>query len=99
MSYGASPPPPPGGGVYSVPGEAEHPEGQNLLIISIVALLCCAPVNIWILIRSNQLLGIRTTYNMSKVSTARTIAIISLVLWALLVVFNLGTLAMLFSAG
>lgn len=75
------------------PGGGEHPEGQKLLVISIIALFCCAPVNIWVLVHANGLLKgpSAQSYNMSKVSTAKVIAIISLVLWALGALANITT--------
>lgn len=79
----------PGPGGYGAGGE--HPEGQKLLIVSIVALLCCAPVNIWVLVKTNGILGNPGGYDISKVSTARIIAIVSLVLWALGIVINMFT--------
>lgn len=107
MSYESSPPPPPGGGTpgwepppggqggfgLGGPG-AEHPEGQKLLITSIIALICCAPVNIWVLVKSNGILGAPGGYDVNKVKTARIIAIVSLVLWALGIVVNGFTGAM-----
>lgn len=110
MSYESTPPPPPppggtggyegpgGYGGYGGPGGGEHPEGQKLLIISIVALICCAPVNIWVLIQANGILAAGGPYDLTKVSTARIIAIVSLVLWALGFVVNIstGTLGLLF---
>ncbi len=104
MSYEPSPPPPPGGGTpgyepppgggfgggFGGPG-SEHPEGQKLLIISIVALICCAPVNIWVLIKTNGILAAGGGYDLSKVKTARIIAIVSLILWALGLVVNVIT--------
>ena len=105
MSYESSPPPPPGGGTpgYEPPPGggypgggfggpvSEHPEGQKLLIVSIVALLCCAPVNIWVLIKANGILSSGAAYELGKVKTARIIAIVSLVLWAAGLVINAMT--------
>jgi hypothetical protein len=59
--------------------------------VSIVALLCCAPVNIWVLIRSIGILANPGGYDIGKVNTARIIAIVSLVLWALGIVINMFT--------
>lgn len=80
-----------GPGGYGGYGGGEHPEGQKLLIVSIVALLCCAPVNIWVLIRSNAILANPGGYDVGKVNTARIIAIVSLILWALGIVINMFT--------
>jgi hypothetical protein len=81
-----------GPGAYGAgPAGAEHPEGQKLLIVSIVALICGAPVNIWVLVKANGIIASPGGYNISKVSTARIIAIVSLVLWALGIVVNLFT--------
>ena len=81
----------PGGpGGYGGPAR-EHPEGQKLLIVSIVALICCAPVNIWVLVKANGILANPGGYDVSKVKTARIIAIVSLVLWALGIVVNIFT--------
>lgn len=104
MTYENSPPPPPGGGTpgYEPPPGgfqgggfgglgSEHPEGMKLLVISIIALICCAPVNIWVLVKANGILANPGGYNLSKVTTARIIAIVSLVLWALGIVVNIFT--------
>lgn len=78
-----------GGGYGAGSAGPEHPEGQKLLIVSIVALICCAPVNIWVLVRANGIIASPGGYDIGKVSTARTIAIVSLVLWALGLVINI----------
>lgn len=77
----------------------EHPDSTTLLVTSIVGLLCCAPVNIWVLLKSNGILSAPGGFDTSKVNSARIIAIVSLVLWAILVVVNFGTLAALLSIG
>lgn len=96
--YSAPPPPPPSdGGGYAAPpptgpaGGAEHPEGQKLLILSIVGLLCCAPLNIWVFIQANNILnGVQPSPYTSKVKTAKIIAIVSLVLWVVGIIANLA---------
>lgn len=77
--------PPPG---YNPGAGGEHPKGQTLLVTSIIALLCCAPVNIWVLITANGIQANPGGYDVSKVNTARIIAIVSLVLWAVGIVLN-----------
>lgn len=73
---------PPQPGAQPPMGQVDHPRGQTLLIVSIVALLCCAPVNIWTLVVANGIMKAPGGYNVSKVNTARIIAIVSLALWA-----------------
>ena len=53
MTYQA---PPPGSYPGAPIGGGEHPKAQTLLITSLVALICCAPVNIWVLITANGIL-------------------------------------------
>ncbi|MFV0452940.1 MAG: hypothetical protein ACK5LS_12010 [Propioniciclava sp.] len=99
MTYQA---PPPGGPQPPYMGgpTPDHPRAQTLLITSIISLLCCAPVNIWVLITANGILNAPEGYNTSKVNTARIIAIVSLILWALGIIVNLatGTLTGLFGS-
>ena len=85
MTYQA---PPPGSYPGAPIGGGEHPKAQTLLITSIVALICCAPVNIWVLITANGILQAPGGYDTSKVNTARIIAIVSLILWAVGIVAN-----------
>lgn len=95
--YGAPPPPPNnGGGGYAAPppsGAAaggEHPEGQKLLLMSIFGLICCAPLNIYVLIQANNILkGVQPGPYTSKVNTAKIIAMIGLVLWVIGIILNL----------
>lgn len=94
MTYESTPPPPPGGdpgGQSGPPGGSEHPEGTKLLVLSIIGLLCCAPINIYVLIKANGILSAPGAFQTSKVSTARIIAIVSLILWAVGIVFGAAT--------
>lgn len=89
MTY-QPPPTPPGGAPYGAMG-GEHPQAQKLLIWSIIALLCCAPINIWVLIKANGIEKSPGGFDVSKVKTARIIAIVSLILWALGAFFGWST--------
>lgn len=101
--YGSTPPPPPPppGGGYAAPppsqggAGAEHPEGQKLFILSIVGLICCAPINIYVFIAANNILN-APVGDVSKVKTAKTIALIGLILWAVGIVFNFAVGGMSF---
>ena len=92
--YVAPPPPPPVGGYGApMPGGAplEHPKAQQTLILSIVGLLCCAPVAIYTLITANNILKERAanpSLNVSKANTARIISIIAIVLWIVGAILN-----------
>ncbi len=72
-------------GAAGQPQGADHPESTKLLILSIVALLCCGPLSIYTLIRSQQILQEPNpgSVNLGKVSAVRIISIISLVLWVI----------------
>ncbi|WP_342372290.1 hypothetical protein PCC79_14930 [Propioniciclava soli] len=89
MTY-QPPSPPPGGSPYPSMG-GEHPQAQKLLIWSIVGLICCAPINIWVLITANGIEKSPGGFDTSKVKTARIIAIVSLVLWAAGIIINWTT--------
>ncbi len=95
MSDAPTPPPPPsfppaGQPPMGMPAGGEHPKAQTLFIASIVGLLCCAPVNIWVLLQANGILAAPGGLDVSKVKTAKTIAIVSLALWAVGLVVRLG---------
>lgn len=86
MTYQA---PPPGSYPGAPMGGGEHPKAQLLLIWSIVGLICCWPINVWVLITANGILQAPGGYETSKVNTARIIAIVSFVLWGIGLVYNL----------
>lgn len=90
--YGTPPPPPPAPGVPGAMGNGEHPKAQQTLILSIVGLLCCAPLAIYTLIQSNTILreGPAQGLNVSKASTAKIISIVGLALWAVGIVLNIA---------
>lgn len=90
MSDYSAPPPPPAGNYGQAPvAGGDHPEGQKLLILSIVGLLCCAPINIYVLIQANNIIKSLGGANPGKVGTARIIAIVGLALWVVGLVFNI----------
>lgn len=86
MTYQA---PPPGSYPGAPMGGGEHPKAQSLLIWSIVGLICCWPINVWVLVTANGILQAPGGYETSKVNTARIIAIVSFVLWAIGLIYNL----------
>lgn len=112
MSDYGTPPPPPGGGYGApppgggygapMPGGAplEHPKAQQTLILSIVGLLCCAPLAIYTLITSNNILkegAANPGLNVSKANTARIISIVALVLWVVGFILNVTVFRSSFS--
>ncbi len=61
----------------------DHPESNKLLVLSIVSLLCCAPIAIYTLIQSNSIMNnpASASTGLGKIKAVRIISIISLAWW------------------
>ena len=66
------------------PASMEHPEGTKALIISILSLVCCAPLAIWSFIISKKAKDEGS--NDTKIQVSYILSIIALVLMAISVV-------------
>lgn len=72
-------------------GRGEHPESTKLLVLSIVALLCCSPLAIYTLIVSQKILKEPTDLDTGKINVARILSIVALVIWAVGALISLTT--------
>ena len=61
----------------------DHPESTKLLILSIISVVCCLPIAIYTLIKSNSIMNdpASASTNLDKIKAVRIISIIALVWW------------------
>lgn len=65
------------------PPMQDHPESTKLLILSIISVVCCLPIAIYTLIKSNSIMNdpASASTNLGKIKAVRIISIIALVWW------------------
>lgn len=74
-------------------GGGPHPETNTLLILSIVSVVCCGPLAIYTLIKSNSILTGGGNYETGTLKTVRVISIVAICLWIIGAISRLATLS------
>lgn len=65
------------------PPMQDHPDSTKLLVLSIISVVCCLPIAIYTLIKSNSIMNdpASASMNLGKIKAVRIISIIALVWW------------------